>query len=58
MVLKKKTIQVYYKKIFNRYYFITTTISSVGYGDISPKTYHVNVIIISNIQYIILIEIL
>ncbi len=27
------------KKIFNRYYFITTTISSVGYGDISPKSY-------------------
>lgn len=29
----------YLKKIFNRYYFITTTISSVGYGDISPKSY-------------------
>lgn len=27
------------KKVFNRYYFITTTISSVGYGDISPKSY-------------------
>jgi ABC-type cobalt transport system substrate-binding protein len=27
------------KKIFNRYYFITTSISSVGYGDISPKSY-------------------
>ena len=27
------------KKIFNRYYFITATISSVGYGDISPKSY-------------------
>lgn len=27
------------KKLFNRYYFITTTVSSVGYGDISPKSY-------------------
>ena len=27
------------KKTFNRYYFITTTISSVGYGDIYPKSY-------------------
>ena len=27
------------KKIFNRYYFLTSTISSVGYGDISPKSY-------------------
>lgn len=27
------------KKLFNRYYFITTTISSVGYGDIYPKSY-------------------
>ena len=27
------------KKIFNRYYFVTATLSSVGYGDISPKSY-------------------
>ena len=27
------------KKIFNRYYFLATTISTVGYGDISPKSY-------------------
>ena len=33
------------KKIFNRYYFITTTISSVGYGDISPKSYSCRAIV-------------
>ena len=27
------------KKFINRYYFLTSTISSVGYGDISPKSY-------------------
>ena len=27
-----------YKKVFNRLYFTITTVSSVGYGDISPKT--------------------
>ena len=26
------------KRIFNRLYFTITTVSSVGYGDISPKT--------------------
>ena len=27
------------KRVFNRFYFITSTISSVGYGDITPRTY-------------------
>lgn len=27
------------KKIFNRYYFLISTIASVGYGDITPKSY-------------------
>ena len=33
------------KKIFNRYYFLTSTISSVGYGDISPKSYSCRAIV-------------
>ena len=33
------------KKIFNRYYFLTSTISSVGYGDISPKSYFCKAIV-------------
>jgi hypothetical protein len=33
------------KKIFNRFYFITSTISSVGYGDITPKSYSCKIIV-------------
>ena len=27
-----------YEKIINRTYFVTTTLSTAGYGDIAPKT--------------------
>lgn len=30
--------QTIFHKVFNRLYFVTSTMSSVGYGDITPKT--------------------
>jgi ABC-type cobalt transport system substrate-binding protein len=45
------------KKIFNRYYFITTTISSVGYGDINPKSYSCK-LLISFLHILITIQII
>ena len=45
------------KKIFNRYYFVTTTLSSVGYGDISPKSYSCK-LIVSLLQILIAIHII
>ena len=44
------------KRIFNRFYFVTTTISTVGYGDISPKSY-VCKCLVSLLQMFILLEI-
>jgi len=45
------------KKIFNRLYFLTSTISSVGYGDISPKSYLCKFIVIL-IQILVSIHII
>jgi hypothetical protein len=46
-----------HKKIFNRYYFVASTISSVGYGDISPKSYLCKSIV-SVLQILVTIHIL
>ena len=43
------------KKIFNRYYFVTTSISTVGYGDISPKSYSCK-FIVSMLQILVAIH--
>jgi len=44
-------------KIFNRFYLITTTFSTVGYGDISPKSKITKSIIIS-LQLLMIFEII
>ena len=37
-------------KIINRFYFLTSTISTSGYGDITPKTKKLKVIIIFKVN--------
>ena len=44
-------------KILSRFYFTTTTISSVGYGDISPKSNACR-IVVSILQLFIVIHII
>lgn len=45
------------KKIFNRYYFITTSLSTIGYGDISPKSYSCK-FIVSLLQILVAIHVI
>ena len=45
------------KKIFNRYYFVTTSISTIGYGDISPKSYSCK-FIVSLLQILVAMHIM
>ena len=33
-----------YEKFINRTYFVTTTLSTAGYGDIAPKTLYLKII--------------
>jgi hypothetical protein len=49
--------QSLFTKIFNRFYLITTTFSTVGYGDISPKSKTTKSIIIS-LQLLMIFEII
>ena len=46
----------FYKKFFNRFYFTSTTYSTAGYGDISPKTIRARIMVMV-LQTLILIEI-
>ena len=34
----------FFEKIINRTYFVTTTLSTAGYGDIAPKTLYLKLI--------------
>ena len=42
---------------FNRFYLVSTTLSTVGYGDISPSTVQTRIIIII-LQFLIMLFIL
>ena len=44
-------------KLFHRFYFTITTLSSAGYGDITPKTMPVK-IISSILQFILIISLM
>ena len=44
-------------KFFHRFYFTITTLSSAGYGDITPKTMPVK-IIASMLQFILIISLM
>ena len=41
------------KKLFNRLYFSITTTSTVGYGDISPRTTLARILVLLNILTIV-----
>jgi len=51
--ITKKNDTLFCDKLLNRIYFITTTLSTIGYGDISPKTRILKCIAIS-LQIIII----
>lgn len=42
--------------IFNRFYFVTSSLSTVGYGDVSPKSKSTKLIVVI-LQLIIIFEI-
>lgn len=44
--IEKKTDDTIQDKILNRFYFLTTTFSTAGYGDITPKTKETKIIVI------------
>jgi len=54
--IKEKDDDTFKKKFFNRLYFTSTTYSTVGYGDISPKSTSCRTIAIL-LQTFIIIEI-
>lgn len=41
-------------KILNRLYFVTTTMSSVGYGDISPKSHITKILVIMMQMFVVI----
>ena len=43
-----------FKKLFNRLYFSMTTLSTVGYGDISPKSTKARTLVMFHFSFIIL----
>ena len=46
----------FYKKFFNRFYFTSTTYSTAGYGDISPKSIRCRIVVMI-LQTLIILEI-
>lgn len=54
--IKKKDDATLYTKILNRLYFLTTTFSTAGYGDITPKKNNLRIVVMV-IQLCVLIGI-
>lgn len=54
--IEEKDDDTFKKKFFNRLYFTSTTYSTVGYGDISPKSQECRTIVMI-LQTLIIIEI-
>ena len=44
--LDKKLDQNIFGALFQRFYFITTTLTTIGYGDIAPRTLRAKVIVL------------
>ena len=55
--LDKKNDNTFGKRLINRLYFSTTTLSTAGYGDITPKTISAKIIVMI-MQLVILIGII
>jgi hypothetical protein len=54
--LHQQDDNTFYHKLFNRFYFSVTTLSSAGYGDITPKTIELRSISMA-MQFILIIGI-
>ncbi len=54
--IEEKDDDTFSKKFFNRFYFTSTTYSTAGYGDISPKSTSCRIAVMA-LQTLIIIEI-
>jgi len=54
--IEEKDDDTFNKKFFNRFYFTSTTYSTAGYGDISPKSTNCRIAVMI-LQTLIIIEI-
>jgi len=44
--MENENDNTFFEKIFNRFYFSSITFSTIGYGDISPKTFILKILTI------------
>lgn len=55
--IKKEDDKHLHKKIFNRFYYTISTLSSAGFGDITPKSYPTK-IISTILQFILIVSVM
>ena len=55
--IKKEDDRHLHKKIFNRFYYTISTLSSAGFGDITPKSYPTK-IISTILQFILIVSVM